>query len=198
MAQLAFNPEYTAILLAAGSGSRFDPMGRSNKLLAPLADGSAVAVASAASLLAIMPHVLAVVRPGADQLGAELRAIGCDVTICAQADEGMGASLAHAISQTGAAPGWVVALADMPYLKPATIRTLLDALRGGADIAAPVYNGRRGNPVAFGRLHLARLLALSGDVGARGLLQAYPVKLVEVDDPGVHLDIDLPQDLQFH
>ena len=37
MAQLARNAEYTAILLAAGSGSRFDPMGKSNKLLAPLA-----------------------------------------------------------------------------------------------------------------------------------------------------------------
>lgn len=198
MAQPASDAAYTAILLAAGSGSRFDLLGKSNKLLAPLADGCAVAVASAASMLAIMPHVLAVVRPGADQLSAELRAIGCEVTVFARAQEGMGASLSHAISQARRAPGWVVALADMPYLKPATVRALLDALRGGADIAVPVYNGRRGNPVAFGCVHLARLQALSGDIGARALLQAYPVKRVEVDDPGVHLDIDLPRDLQFH
>ena len=39
---------------------------------------------------------------------------------------------------------------------------------------------------------------LSGDVGARRLLQDYPVQLVEVDDPGIHLDIDRPQDLLFH
>ena len=190
--------DYTAILLAAGNGSRFDPMGIKNKLLAPLADGCAVAVASAASLLAVMPRVLAVVRPGADQLCSELRAIGCEVTICAKADEGMGASLAHAISHASDATGWVLALADMPYLRTATINALVDALRNGAGIAAPLYDGRRGNPVAFGRAHLARLLALSGDVGARGLLQDYPVTLVEVDDPGVHLDIDLPQDLLFH
>lgn len=190
--------DYKAILLAAGSGSRFDPLGMRNKLLQPLPDGGAVAVSAAASLLAIMPQVLAVVRPGTDQLQAELQAIGCEVTVCTKADEGMGASLAHAIQQSMHAAGWVVALADMPYLRPSTIRALLDAMKGGADIAAPVYQGQRGNPVAFGKAHLRRLMQLSGDIGARRLLRDFPVHLVEVDDPGIHLDIDLPQDLQFH
>lgn len=190
--------EYKAILLAAGNGSRFDPLGVRNKLLQPLPDGCAVAVASAASLLAVMPHVLAVVRPDAHQLRAELQAIGCEVTTCIHAADGMGASLAHAVQQSMDAAGWVVALADMPYLKPATVSRLLDALRAGADIAAPVHDGRRGNPVAFGRIHLPDLLQLSGDVGARRLLRNYPVKLVDVDDAGIHLDIDRPQDLLFH
>jgi molybdenum cofactor cytidylyltransferase len=190
--------EYKAILLAAGKGSRFDPLGVRNKLLEPLSDGCAVAVAAAASLLAIMPQVLAVIRPDADQLGAELKAIGCEVTTCLHAADGMGATLAHAVQQSMHAAGWVVALADMPYLKPGTVCALLDALRSGADIAAPLHDGRRGNPVAFSRIHLPDLLQLSGDVGARRLLQHYPVQLVEVDDPGIHLDIDRPQDLLFH
>lgn len=189
---------YKAILLAAGNGTRFDPLGMRNKLLQPLPDGCVVAVASAASLLAVMPHVLAVVRPDAQQLSAELRAIGCEVTTCIHAADGMGASLAHAVQQSRHADGWIIALADMPYLKPATIRALLDALRSGADIAAPVHNGRRGNPVAFSRFHLPDLLRLAGDVGAQRLLLDYPVQLVEVDDPGIHLDIDCPQDLLFH
>jgi molybdenum cofactor cytidylyltransferase len=190
--------EFKAILLAAGYGSRFDPLGVRNKLLQPLPDGCAVAVAAAASLLAIMPQVLAVVRPEADELRAELQAIGCEVISCAHAADGMGATLAHAVQQSMHAGGWVVALADMPYLKPGTILALLDALRSGADIAAPVYRGRRGNPVAFSRIHLSELLQLSGDVGARSLLQNYPVQWVQVDDPGIHLDIDRPQDLLFH
>jgi molybdenum cofactor cytidylyltransferase len=190
--------ELKAILLAAGYGSRFDPLGVRNKLLQPLPDGCAVAVAAAASLLAIMPQVLAVVRPEADELRAELQAIGCEVISCAHAADGMGATLAHAVQQSMHAGGWVVALADMPYLKPGTILALLDALRSGADIAAPVYRGRRGNPVAFSRIHLSDLLQLSGDVGARSLLQNYPVQWVQVDDPGIHLDIDRPQDLLFH
>jgi molybdenum cofactor cytidylyltransferase len=190
--------EYIAILLAAGKGSRFDPHGVRNKLLQTLPDGCTVAVASAASLLAVMPKVLAVVRPNDHQLRAELQAIGCEVTTYADAADGMGATLAHAVQQSTHAAGWIVALADMPYLQPATIRALLDALRNGADIAAPVHDGRRGNPVAFGCVHLRALLQLSGDVGARRLLQNYPVQLVEVNDPGIHLDIDRPQDLLFH
>lgn len=190
--------DYQAILLAAGKGARFDPLGLRNKLLQPLPDGCAVAVAAAASLLAVTPRVLAVVRPDADQLRAELEAIGCDVVCCMHADDGMGATLAHAVRLSRHAAGWIVALADMPYLKPATIAALLDALRNGADIAAPSHGARRGNPVAFSCLHLDELLQLSGDIGARRLLKHYPVQSVEVDDPGIHLDIDSPQDLPLH
>jgi molybdenum cofactor cytidylyltransferase len=188
-------PSYYAILLAAGSGSRFDPLGHQNKLLQPLDDGCSVAVTAAANLLAIMPHVLAVVRPGANELQAELRAIGCEVTTCEQAGEGMGASLAHAIGKVSAASGWIIALADMPYVKPSTIRSLLDALHSGADIVAPCHEERRGNPVGFSHFYLPQLLGLCGDEGARRLLQTLPVHLVQVNDPGIHSDIDRPQDL---
>jgi molybdenum cofactor cytidylyltransferase len=56
-------------------------------------------------------------------------------------------------------------------------------------------HGRRGNPVGFGRVHLAALLALSGDQGARRLLQSCPVTEVAVADPGIFQDIDTPADL---
>ena len=58
----------TALLLAAGRGTRFDPNGLQNKLLAPLPDGTPVACAAARALFAILPHVTAVVRPGAEAL----------------------------------------------------------------------------------------------------------------------------------
>ena len=60
------------ILLAAGRGSRFDPSGVHNKLLQPLANGEALAVASAKKLLAVLPRVVAVLRPGEAQLAAAL------------------------------------------------------------------------------------------------------------------------------
>lgn len=184
-----------AILLAAGNGSRFDPLGNHDKLLQPLGNGCSVAVTSATNLLAIMPRVLAVVRPGNRALQAELAAIGCEVTVCGEASDGMGASLAHAIARTATAAGWIVALADMPYVKPSTIRALLDTLKSGTDIVAPSHNGCRGNPVGFSSRYLPHLVALSGDEGARRLLQTAPVQLVQVDDPGILRDIDLPQDL---
>jgi molybdenum cofactor cytidylyltransferase len=183
------------ILLAAGSGTRFDPSGRRNKLLQPLADGTPVALKAAGVMRAALPRVVAVLRPGSDALAEQFLQAGCDMTVCAEASSGMGASLAHAIAQTRHADGWIIALADMPHLQPATVKRLAAALAAGAQIVAPFHQGRRGNPVGFSRAHLPALLALSGDAGARALLAAHPVMAVEVDDPGVLCDIDTPQDL---
>ena len=100
----------TGILLAAGSARRFG----SNKLLHPLLTGVPIAVTAARNLVAVLPRCVAVVRPGADELAALLRAEGLEVVVCPNADEGMGASLACAAAAAGEAQGYLVALADMP------------------------------------------------------------------------------------
>lgn len=188
----------TGILLAAGRGRRFDPSGRRSKLLQPLAGGCTVAEASARNLLAVLPRVVAVVRPGDDALAAALDALGCEVRVCPDAELGMAASLVHAIDYARGAEGWLIALADMPFVRPATIASLAATVKtvpNGAGIAAPVYQGQRGNPVAFGHGYLPLLLALEGDQGARAILRANPVSEVVVDDSGVLRDIDTPDDL---
>jgi molybdenum cofactor cytidylyltransferase len=194
------------ILLAAGRGRRFDPLGQRNKLLQPI-EGEPVVVHSARHLLAALPRVVAVVRAGDDAVAAQLAALGCEVTACADADSGMAASLVHGLvhanayanADVQAARGWVVALGDMPRVLPATIAALARAVEEGADIAVPILaTGRgvaRGNPVAFGRRHLPQLLALTGDRGARGIVKDNIVNEVAVDDPGILLDIDTPPDL---
>lgn len=189
----------TGILLAAGRGRRFDPAGLRNKLLQPLADGEPVVAASARKLLAVVPRVIAVVPPDDGGVGARLSALGCDVTICPDADSGMAASLTHAIRhslKSGSPSAWLVALGDMPYVDPATLQALAALLAAGAPIAAPVLEGRRGNPVGFGAVHLQALLALRGDQGARGLLQTCPVTDIAVPDAGILRDVDVPDDLR--
>ncbi|MFC0254581.1 nucleotidyltransferase family protein [Massilia consociata] len=186
----------TGILLAAGRGRRFDPSGVRNKLLQRLPGGERVVAASARRLLSVLPRVVAVVPPDDGGVADALRALGCEVTVCAQADGGMGASLVHAIRHALPADGWLVALGDMPYVEEATLASLRDAVLAGADIAVPVHDGRRGNPVAFGARHLDALLALGGDQGARRLLMAHPVTEVAVADPGILRDIDSPADLR--
>ncbi|PWF43166.1 nucleotidyltransferase family protein [Massilia glaciei] len=186
------------ILLAAGSGRRFDPSGTRNKLLAPLAAGQpAVVVATATAMLSVLPRVVAVVPDGAGAVAAALRELGCDVVACPDAKLGMAASLVRALRHcpTGTA-GWIIALGDMPYVQAATIAALRDALDRGATIAAPVHAGRRGNPVAFGSVHLEQLLALQGDRGARAIVEANRVTEVPVDDPGIFQDIDTAADLE--
>ena len=190
------------ILLAAGRGRRFDPEGRRNKLLQVLpGSGEPVVAASARTLLAALPRVVAVVPPDDGGVGGVLSALGCEVTVCPDAHEGMAASLTHALRHslhaTDCAPpaGWLVALGDMPFVDVATLLALRDALAQGAPIALPTLDGRRGNPVGFGRDRLPALLALHGDQGARGLLQSSAVVAVPVSDPGILRDVDTPGDL---
>lgn len=188
---------FTGILLAAGRGSRFDPLGRRSKLMQPLADGTPVALAAAKKLLTVLPHVLAVVRPGNDMLAQQLRDAGCKVSVCAEADEGMAASLVHGLRNTLQAQGWIIALADMPWVEAATIAALVDAIDEGAQIAVPTCQGKRGNPVAFGRGYLPELLALQGDTGARSLLATWPVTEVATADGGIFRDVDTQADLDM-
>jgi molybdenum cofactor cytidylyltransferase len=189
----------TGILLAAGRGRRFDPAGVRNKLLQRLPGGEFVVVASARTLLAVLPRVVAVVPPSDGGVADALRALGCIVTVCPDADSGMGLSLAHAIRHaplhTHGASGWLVALGDMPFVTEATLQALVRAIEEGAGIAAPLFDGRRGNPVAFGASHHAALLALDGDQGARRLLASSPVTTIAVPDPGILRDIDTQGDL---
>ncbi|KQV44982.1 MULTISPECIES: NTP transferase domain-containing protein [unclassified Duganella] len=190
------------VLLAAGRGSRFDPTGERYKLLQALPNGDPVVVASARALLAAVPRVFAVVRPEDAATAGLLRGLGCEVVVCANAGDGMAASLACAVQHARDAGGWLIALADMPYVQPATMAALAGAVgqggsaSGTAAIAAPVHEGRRGNPVAFGRTHLQALLALAGDQGARSILKNNPVNELTVNDPGILQDIDTPSDIQ--
>jgi molybdenum cofactor cytidylyltransferase len=182
-----------SILLAAGRSARFG----GNKLLHPLADGTPVALAAARNLAAALPGALAVVNGEDVELMNLLEGAGLRVSVCPHAEEGMGVSLAWGISQTREADGWLIALADMPFIAQRTLRAVAEAVREPFAIVAPVYGGRRGHPVAFGRGHGPALAALSGDSGARALLQAHPRSLIllSCDDPGVLQDIDLPEHL---
>ena len=182
------------ILLAAGASKRFG----SDKLMHRLAGGTPVAAAALANLRTAIPHVIAVVRPGAPQLANLLSEAGATVILCVNADEGMGASLSTAVAASGNVSGWVIALADMPYIRPETVSKIAASLAAGAAIVAPAYRGERGHPVGLSARFRAQLLASRGDEGARALLKEHAglVELIEVDDPGVCRDIDTPDDLR--
>ena len=181
------------LLLAAGSATRFG----SDKLLHALLHGVPIAVQSARHLRTGVERVVAVVKPGAADLEKRLKEESCEVVVCENAAEGMGASLACAARAAGAAHGYLVALADMPFVRPTSIAAVRAALEGGAPLCAPYFRARRGHPVGIaGRFH-PQLVVLEGDEGARRLLAAQEKQLVKiaVGDPGVIRDIDRPEDL---
>jgi molybdenum cofactor cytidylyltransferase len=193
------------LLLAAGKGSRFDASGRQSKLLASLPDGTPVALASARRLLACCSRVIAVLpqhaAPPRDQHVAKLVALlaeaGCEIIFCPDSDAGLGHSLAAGVRAAPDAGGWLIALADMPAIRPSTLRAVAAACAQPDSIAAPVCQGQRGHPVAFGRTYYAQLAALHGDNGARSVLHEHAAAVIEVpcDDAGILRDIDTPADL---
>jgi molybdenum cofactor cytidylyltransferase len=179
------------LLLAAGSATRFG----SDKLRHALPHGVPIAVQSARTLRAELSEVIAVVRTR--DAAADFEREGCRVALCENAHEGMGASLACAARAAGPQDGYLVALADMPFVRRTSIAAVRAAIETGAAIAAPYFRARRGHPVGIaGRFH-EELINLKGDEGARRLLAENERALVKipVGDPGVIRDIDRPEDL---
>lgn len=186
-------PEIVGLLLAAGSATRFG----SDKLLHRLPHGVPIAVQAARHFRKEISRIVTVVRPGAAEVARLLAAERCEIVICQNADEGMGASLACAARAAGEASGYLVALADMPFVRPTSIAAVRAALESGAALAAPYWRARRGHPVGISARFHKDLLALRGDEGAKQLLAAHDAEIVKVPvgDPGVIRDIDTPEDL---
>jgi molybdenum cofactor cytidylyltransferase len=181
------------ILLAAGSGSRFG----GDKLLHPLADALPMGVAAARRLRPACDRAVAVVRPDSGRLAEWLADEGYAVVTSAAVRDGMGHSLAAGVGAAADAAGWLVALADMPFIDPASHARVAAGLRAGARIVVPEFQGRRGHPVGFAREWGSRLAALSGDEGARRIVAAFPEAVVRcaLDDPGIVRDVDRIADL---
>ena len=196
--------DIAAVVLAAGASRRFG----SDKLLHPLSMRGAMLPLAAHSLLPwleMFGQVTVVVRPGAERFCSaietalgESRSAQIDWIECAEAAQGMAASLVCGVRANSTASGWLIGLADMPAVPTAAIAGVRDALLQGAALAAPTHYGRHGHPVGFASQYFDQLLGLQGDNGARRLLERDRASIigVKVDDAGILADIDIPGDLQ--
>lgn len=187
---------FAAIVLAAGSARRFG----GGKLLAPFEGAPLLHHALAAARAAPVDEIIVVTGADADRVAPCARDFDPGLRI-AHADghaEGMAASLRTGLAAVSpVCAGVVVFLGDMPRTPHAVLAPLVQALAGGALAAAPVFEGRRGNPVALSRRLFDQVRALTGDVGARPILRALGSDVVEIPSPddGVLFDVDAPDDL---
>jgi molybdenum cofactor cytidylyltransferase len=191
------NGPLEAIVLAAGSGSRFG----GGKLTAAWGEGVLLAGALHAAFAAPARSVTVVVGADASTVAAAVASVDPRATVvyAPDHDEGMAASLRTGLKHLPAdTVGAFVFLGDMPRVPTAVLGKMADALAAGALAAAPVWQGRRGNPVLLSRELFPQLLALTGDAGARGVLQGLGdrLALVEAPDAGVLFDVDTREDLE--
>ena len=176
------------LLLAAGQSSRFG----SNKLLHPLIDDKPMLLVTAEKLATVLPGSIVVISNELRTLTTQLEQLGLRVVVNEHAQQGMGSSIACGVGASQDASGWLIMLADMPYINIETIRLIADKLENGTGIVAPTLDQQRGHPVGFSRCFKAELLALNKDTGAREIINNHLDQLepVAVSDAGVITDID--------
>ena len=108
--------------------------------------------------------------------------------------QGLGASIAIGVENIDPqSDSLLILLADQIALTIDDLNLLLDAFDGSNTVSS-YYAGRRGVPAIFPRSLYAELRALSGDSGAKAVLQRSDIGLVEIDLPLAAMDIDTPED----
>lgn len=183
------------VVLGAGRSSRF---GDANKLLTPIDGVPMVARVADVALESCLDNTVVVLGYDAGSVAGALNDRHVSTVHNANYTAGQSSSVKCGIG-FGADAGWdavAVLLGDMPFVDPETVDRLVAAYRTGAGpIVAPRHDGRRGNPVIFDQSQFDRLHTLSGDRGARDLVEAHPdTTLLATDDPGVRRDIDTMSD----
>jgi molybdenum cofactor cytidylyltransferase len=187
---------FAALVLAAGAGSRFG--GR--KLVAQYRGAPLLHGALSAARAAPVEEIIVVSGADAEAVGAAVAAFDPAIRIVHAPDyaEGMAASLRTGIASLGhSVEAAFVFLGDMPRVPHAVLAPLAQAVADGAPAAAPEFQGRRGNPVVLSRGLFAEAAGLTGDTGARPILQRLGAQLARVvtDDDGVLFDVDERGDL---
>jgi len=185
------------LVLAAGQSRR---MGARNKLLAEI-DGVAMVRRVAEAVIASKAEpVLVVTGHEADRVRDALDGLAVGFVDNPDFKDGISASLRHGLAALPQdCDGVLVCLGDMPRVDAAMLDKLIAAFapERGKDICVPVHQGKRGNPVLWGKRHFAEMRDVAGDVGAKHLIgrNAEAVQEVAIDQDGVLIDVDSPDAL---
>jgi molybdenum cofactor cytidylyltransferase len=185
------------IVVAAGKGSRFADA--DHKLAQNLGAHSVLGTTLRHAIASELP-VVVVTTEGLSDL-ARRTVAARDVVIVPEVGTpgfeglGMGYSIAMGVTARANAGGWLILPGDMPLVQPASIAAVARELVQHPIVCAQ-YKGRRGHPVGFAAELYSELALLTGDDGARRLVSRYPALGLELDDPGVLVDVDTQGDLE--
>ncbi|MDP3073331.1 MAG: nucleotidyltransferase family protein [Opitutaceae bacterium] len=187
---------FGAIILAAGASTR---LGTPKQLL-ELGGRPLLVRAVEAALASPAWPVVVVLGAHAEKIRPALARLPVLVAENPTWAEGMASSLRAGVTTlrqfSRRIDAALVALCDQPAFSAATIAQLVAAQRAtGRSIVAARYGGRPGAPALFLRAHFAALAALTGEEGARALLNADPGNVATVDLPELALDLDTPADV---
>jgi CTP:molybdopterin cytidylyltransferase MocA len=186
--------EVSAIVLAAGGGSRFG----GGKLLAKLGGRPIIETVLHNLREAPVDEIIVVVGADAQRLRGVCEAYGVRIVANEEWERGQSTSVLAGLRACGGEAA-VVLLGDQPFIGAEAVERLVSAFSEGAKVAVATYGGKRRNPVLFSREVWPLLEAeLAGDEGARSVLRRHPELVVEVpcEEVGDPADVDTKEDLR--
>ena len=188
--------EPSLIILAAGFSRRF---GEDDKLFADLGGETLLSRTLSLYPADLFNERKLVIKPD-DAAALELaNAHGFEGVLNESAANGMGTSIAAGVRSLQAKTGVMIALADMPFVKPITIKSLVSAFEAasGAAIIAPNYDNKIGHPKVFSSDFFDELIHLDDDEGGRSLVAHHQgcLTCIQVEDEGVIRDVDTIDDI---
>ena len=186
---------FGVVLLAAGASTR---MGTPTQLL-ELAGQPLLVRAVEAALASPAWPVVVVLGAHAEKIRPTLARLPVLTTENPAWAEGMASSIRAGVTTlqqfSRRLDAALIALCDQPAFSAATIAQLVAAQRStGRSIVAARYSGRHGAPAVFLREHFDTLIHLTGEEGARTLLNGDPGRVAAVDLPALAVDLDTPAD----
>jgi molybdenum cofactor cytidylyltransferase len=182
-------------LLAAGGSAR---LGRAKAFLEWR--GETLLARAARELAAVAEPALVVVPPRSPGYARAIEPGGARVVVNPAPERGMGSSIAtaaRALHDLDPEPdALLLALVDQPLADRALFSRLRAAAGTGGWAACDYGDGTLGPPVVFPRSAFAALRAMTGDRGARALLERAPAAVTTVPFPGGRLDVDTAADYE--
>lgn len=185
------------LVMAAGQSRRFG----SDKRVAKLANGRPLLATTLKTIEKSFTHSRVVLKPDESALSVGLPP-STPSMISHRSALGLGYSISDAFAQLcrdesttkyRAAAIW---LADLPWVTQRSCKTLID-LAAPDNIVQPLCGEYPGHPVIFGRNFWSHLAELEEFGGASSIIRQHKNSVVTVllNDPGIHTDIDYPNDL---
>ena len=186
------------IILGAGRSRR---MGLENKLVAEINGKPMIVHAIEAVKNSRVNKTILVTGHQREIVEKAVQGIEIEIIYNPNFKEGLSSSIksiGHELSKD--VDAGIVCLGDMPSITSTHINSLIKAFKNNPNrqIVVPIYDGRRGTPVLWGKKHFSLLVNLTGDQGAKALFQKNENNITEVqiEDNAIHTDLDTPEALE--
>lgn len=188
------SPSVSTVILAAGSSTR---LGTPKQLL-PFRGSTLIRHLAQVALASKSHDVVVIIGASANAVRNQLKDLRVTIQENKQWQEGLSSSIRFGLAGIPSkSDGVLLMLCDQPHVTTSLLDSMIDKSSEGSAVVACTYEDSIGVPALFSRVLFPELRQLSGDVGAKVVLQNHASEITTIPFPEGNIDIDTPQDLSL-